>query len=733
MADTGTTGQGYAFGQLQRALRHAGADSARAARWRAVLDGMADDTITVGSRTPVKDTPAWVTLEVVHGGFATGRYLAEAPLRHDEVEVVHASRTPGTTDRERLNLHYLTDAGQAVLRDALAAGTYRVDLPEHAALLTVTWLLANDHHAAALDLVAGLRPLMHRLRLTPYLHQSPSPAGVVVRLASVGQVKAALRAVTTPPAVEAMRTTLAGQPLYDRLVALWCDTVDGDLPALVDGEVTGGWPCRVWPADWAGRRARLLAESAGTTRHPRSNFTRLRAALVACETDSRALSARDVGWVRRALANTIGKHGAPGSARRTALREHGLSVVAQPTRAAMAAVVADRLDAFPDDGGVPSLDDAVEVDGRIVPDSITAKVERALAAPVEELVARNVITSGEVLATVLPQITASLLAANIEDPALSALYAQTYAAFRRRRTLLLLNLETQVRFDELPWVAAVEPLRAHRRDTAEAARQTLAQTTMLTCTAFPHTILPNPLVSEFGALARQADLALPLVAEVAADIFMGTFTTTFRDAAAIASRVMAGTLYARYYDLPEAWPGRPTTKRKWGRKVADDFAEACVARAAEARTGGARGVAANGTILEQSQILTTHNLAVLVDALGLTGRLTAVAPRLAGEALSWAVRRMAMPASHRHAALVAVKNAAYAWRQGIFFLSFCDPATQQATAGWLRPQLTGTPLLPAVNGLAAILAGDRFDARGRVPSGRRWLGWSTGAHWAVSR
>ena len=36
-------------------------------------------------------------------------------------------------------------------------------------------------------------------------------------------------------------------------------------------------------------------------------------------------------------------------------------------------------------------------------------------------------------------------------------------------------------------------------------------------------------------------------------------------------------------------------------------------------TGGGSGslVAVNGTILEQSQILTSHNLAVLIDAVGL--------------------------------------------------------------------------------------------------------------------
>ncbi len=724
----GPVNEEYAYGQLRRALRHAGAGSARAASWRAVLDGMADGTLTVGSRTPVADTPAWVTLEVLHGGFASGRYLAEAPLRQDETDVVRSlpDDAPGTTDRERLNLHYLTDEGQAVLLGALAAGTYRIDLPEDAALATVAWLLAHDRHAEALDLVAALRPLMHRLRMTPRFEAAPVSAGSVVKLASVGQVKASLRAVITPPAIDTMRTRLWERPLYDRLVALWCETVEGDLPELQDdGVVTGGWPCRVWPEDWTARRTALLAETEGVAAHPRANFTRLRAALVACETDSRALTARDVGWVRRALANTIGKHGAPGSERRTALREAGLAIAARPTRAGLADAVACRLDVYPDDGGVPSVEPvAADVDGRRVPESLVVKVTRALEAPVEELVARNVITSGEVLAIVLPQITASLLAANIEDPALSALYAHTYAAFRRRRGLLLLDLATQVGFTELPWVAALEPLRAHRRDHAEAARKTLAQTTMLALTSFPQTILPNPLVSEFVTLAKQAGASLPLVEEIAADIFMGTFTTKFRDAAVVASRVMAGSLYARYYDLPETWPEETTNR--WGRKTAEGFAKACKDRAAEAHRGRVSGVAANGTVLEQSQILTTHNLAVLADGLGLWDRLTPIAPDLAARALGWALHRTAVPTTDRHAALIAVKNAAYAWRQGIFFLSFCDTERQWTIVDELRPRLAGTDLGPAVDGLAAVVAGYRFDADGKVQNGQRWLGWGGG-------
>ena len=76
----------YAIGQLQRAFDSLAAAQdatglARAetkiARWRSVIAGMADGSLSVGSRTPVSGTPAWVTLEVAHGGFATGRLLAE--------------------------------------------------------------------------------------------------------------------------------------------------------------------------------------------------------------------------------------------------------------------------------------------------------------------------------------------------------------------------------------------------------------------------------------------------------------------------------------------------------------------------------------------------------------------------------------------------------------------------------------------------------------------------------
>jgi hypothetical protein len=726
--------------------------------------------LSAGSRTPVDGTPAWVTLEVAHGGFATGRLLAEQPLDAAELEVLAGlpPEVPGRTDRERLNLWFLGDAGQQDLLRTLAEGRYRVEVPEEAALMVVAWLLDERQPEAALDLVAGLRPWMPRLRFTPRPAAGPGPSGALVHVQTAAQAAAALAALTMRPQIAAMRQALGVRnPLYDRLVALWCETVDGDLPRLAPGgTITGGWPCRRWPAGWHIRREAWLddyeqavpEQVPGSRRARKSNFTRLQLGLEGCETGSREMTRRDVGRIRRALAATITRHGAPGSPERTSLRAAQQQVLARPAHVDLARLVAARLGRFPAGGGIPSLDgitapaaageSAAVPEGEPVPAHLAAKAAWALEAPAEELVDRKIIGSAEVLAAVVPQVTAQVLAAGIQDPQLAGLYGQAYAAFRRRRTLLLLNLEHQVRFGELPWIAALQPYRAGGDDTARAARQSLAEVAFLAMRGFPQSIVPNPLVSEMAALAGQAGVALPLTKEVAADIFAGMFTVTWNDAAAAASALLDGTLYARYYDLPapQAWPGGIAAIRTplWGKDVAEGFTALCRSRAGEARsgTGAARWTAVNGTILEQSQILTTHNLAALTGTLGLHDRLAGQAPGLAGRAFSCAVHWLAQDQPTWRARLHAVKNAAYAWRQAIFFLSLCPQPVQAEAVAGLRDQVEATGdedlqvrFRPAVDGLAHIIAGGRFDADGTTPepgAGRRFLGWTAGPHWILN-
>lgn len=767
---------GYAVERLWRAISTAQNHHDPAVRdralhrvdiWTAVLEGMADGTIHVGSRTPVAGTPAWVTQEVAHGGFATGRYAAEGALREHETKRLATLRgAPGSSEREKLNLFFLSDAGQAELREALEQNRYAFELPEEAALLVATWLLDRGADEIALDLIATLRPLMHRLRFYPRITEHPRVNRPGVHLTTVGAVADRLRTTRASPRVVRMNATLGvWNPLYDDLVETWLSTVEGEPPTLEDHDgavrldeagravARGGWPGKVWPADWSERRDLFLARyeaavrqhgASGRHHSPKSNFQLLIRFVRRCPVDASSLSEPSLSTLRCALAAAIRKRGIPGTAESSALRGEQARVAALPLHHHIAHVIAERLDVLPRDEGLDSATRASEpvkegehpnvAPSTPIPERFTRKAERALVAPLADLVERGVVSSSEVLAIVLPQISSRVAASTIEHATLRPLFAQTYTSFRRRRSVLLLNLEHQVTIDELPWVAALSAFRNHDSNAASIALQTLRDTALLTFEHFPETIIPNPLLREFRMLARQAGSEMAFVEEIAADIFMGTFTKKFSDASFIASRLLEGTLYGRYYDLPDPLPTGEagTYVRRWGKQTDSGFDALCRVRAQEAGRYGGQ-VARNGAVLEQMQILTTYNLASLTHALDLRPELEAHGCSYGAKALTFVLELLGRAPKADFEQLRAVKNAAYGLRQAIFFLSFVSPQRQRAVVEEVAEQCvptSGSQLNPVIAGLLAIIDGDRFDDTGKHPGGgRRLLGWSCGPHW----
>jgi hypothetical protein len=135
-------------------------------------------------------------------------------------------------------------------------------------------------------------------------------------------------------------------------------------------------------------------------------------------------------------------------------------------------------------------------------------------------------------------------------------------------------------------------------------------------------------------------------------------------------------------------------------------------------------VGANGTVIEQAQILTTANLAVLVDPIGVRPVDGWRPP--AERAFRDVVRLIDQLPNHDHP-LRPVKDAAYAWRQMIFYLSLCSGperlglldwarAHTGEQSGWTRPRLTA--LLDGLEG---------------VPGQQPFLGWTaTGSHWLLA-
>lgn len=758
----------YAAGQLARALRTSVSHVEPAARerargrmrqWRGVLAGMADGSLSVGSRTPVAGLPAWVTPEVVRGGFATGTPAAGGPLAPYEADAARRAGVPA--DRAALFAHALTERGLAELWELLDTGRYEVSLPEEAALLTVAWLVRADDLAVAADLVAQLRPFADRLRFLPRPAGRPAPDAGAVHRRSVGEVSDALRARGPKAAVEAQREALGvWRPFDDELLGYWLRHGEATAPDRPGPDRVapgpGGGDARVRAATLL-ERYRALAAVHTRCRKRRDRKSNTGIMLLALEevAAGRPLAPRLAGLLRHAVTSVIAKRGLPGSERHTRLRAEQARQAALPAHHEIAAAVADRLAPLDQRAGTPDVDGPLapvtETEaartglpaGTVVPPRLRQVVRTALSAPPEELVARGLVPSAEVLAELVPQLVANATAQRHADPALRALAAATYRAFRNRRSLLLLDLEHQVRVDELPWVRAVAghgsdaDTEERARAAAEAALRRLGD---LAVGAFPGTLLPNPLVREMSHLARRADLSAPFTEELAADIFTGTFSPKFLTAARIAADLLEDGLYARYYGIDCAAVRNMAVvhaadglARTYPARTAPAFDRLCGERAG---TDAARSwsPAGNGTVIEQAQILTTHNLAVLVRRAG-------VAPEAGWEALAEegfaAVCRLVTRVHNHPRPLGTVKDAAYAWRQTLFFLSLCPPGRQAALVERMAAVAAGQPwhtaarLAPVVAGLRLVAGGGAFDADGTALGGlaRRFQGWTTTGHW----
>jgi hypothetical protein len=239
-----------------------------------------------------------------------------------------------------------------------------------------------------------------------------------------------------------------------------------------------------------------------------------------------------------------------------------------------------------------------------------------------------------------------------------------------------------------------------------------------------------------------AGLRLPIVDEVAADIFMGDFSEKYLRAAQQAGMLLAGTLYERYYGISYAQIQQidDVTPSRYGTPTSTAFIRLCYERASTAPAGGRRSVARNGTVIEQEQILTSHNLAVLFSALGLAETLESQLEELARRCFVWICRQQQQRIDAWQPRLRMVKNSAYAWRQMVFFLALLPADSVDAFLGWAEGHLGQQHrafqrrFQPALLGLALAAAGSTLDTqhrRGQAGEARCFLGWTTERHWLL--
>lgn len=755
----------YAGSQLAKALVAAetgeGAQTQDGARnkvaaWTKVLQNIVGGALDYGSRTPIKEVPAWATLEVVKGGFATGELLAAGALQdHEKALLERLDSVPAGQERRALNAYFLTDAGLQELGWQLESGCYDIKVPEEGALLVLAWLVENGHVQEARQLLDQIAPYFGRLRFYPIPLEQAHPTGPRVHLQDVSATLGKLRKIKPKKQILLQREAVnVWGPFCDRMVSLFLETAKGD------------WPCQYYPVDWPARVMELLEEYAELRlRHtlcarpddPREHFAQLRQFLGRSATAPASLSGKEVGRIRVILARHVAKRGAPGSPRGLDIRRKQSEDVRAPTFDRMAQVVLPRLGKFPGDKGLDDVEDLLESvsaeeasqhgipEGTRIPESIRRKIDRCLNETVAALTQRELITSGEVLAQLLPQMTSEIRAMGMGESRSRRLYAAVYRAFRRRRSLLLLNLESQVRIEELPWIAAIESFRGADSSGSDLSGRALEEISLLALTSFPQAILPNKLLKELRALAKGADMDLPLVDELAADIFMGEFSEKFAEAARWAARLLDGTLYSIYYDIDygavQQLPGavqktQRTSQPASGAREPDAFAEICRKRAGV--PSGARAPASNGMVIEQQQILTTQNLATLFSVPGLKQGLQEHLGQMAMDCFKWICKRQQVKSAGWHGQLLMLKNTAYAWRQMIVFLALLPKSDLEDFMSWAQSHLEAQPpefrtrFGPVLTSLMAASKSSLPEGRAADAMGpHRFLGWSKERHWLL--
>lgn len=725
----------------------------KAKKWETVLENILSGKVDYGSRKPIKDVPVWATPEVVTGGFATGKLLAGGPLlAHEKDLLVKIKKSSGSEDRRFLNTHYLTEEGIAWLQERLMSGCYDINVPEEGALLVTAWLVENGFQEAAWDLLNIISPYFDRLRFYPAPLEEPRQFGSRVHLKNVGQTIKDLEKIRPNMRILAQKEAVeVWAPFYDRIVSLFLETVEDE------------WPCRTYPSDWKKRAEALLEEYSRLKnahrlcgKHANSNgrFARLIGFLFKCTKNPKSLTGRDVGMLRVILTKFVEKRGLPDSAQCVSARQNQKRDVSKPLFHDLSKIVISRLTKYPENRGLDDVDHLKQAvskneesataisEGTLIPDIIQKKTERCLNDTVTVLVERGLITSGETVARILPQMTSGIRAAGISDPILRELYASIYRAFRRRRSLLLLDLQTQIKIEELPWISCIDRFRGNKLSHRKTARQTLEEVTTLTLTSFPYAIIPNKLLQELRALSKGAGLDIPLLDELAADIFMGRFSGKFINAAKIAAGIMSNTLYSRYYGIDYSQIERlkePKLQRKrmWFRRE-ENMKEDPLALLCSSRAGVKLGTwdpAQNGMIIEQQQIITTQNLAVLFTKLNLKDSLRGQVVEMAKQCFRWICSRQQMKVEHHHAKLIMNKNTAYAWRQMIFYLSQLSDGKVSCFFEWAKEYLSKQSSLFKIR-FSPILIG-LMEIGGKHPVGcdtkiksitEPFLGWSKGNH-----
>jgi hypothetical protein len=550
-----------------------------------------------------------------------------------------------------------TEEGLCALAHRLHSKTYRIDAPEEGCLMVYAWLCERGRVEQANELLATVEPFFDRLRFHPTPTGQPDDFSRV-SITGVDQLLAWVESHCTENRESApLKPCEIGKTrvlFWDQYIRLWLSTLD-EVATPPNGQFIredqstkrrfvisqdSAWPCQSYPPSWNDQAEALLrfyTDHEATLSTTSIYITAVEFVRRAMQ-DRRSLTGRDVGQIRWWLASTNAKRGLPGDGRydqRLASTLVSLDTdIRLPPSSQFYKELAMFIRRHVDSDSINSLsrsgvDEVFAAMTTKFPNSkllkkLRRRLSLAMAMTCEELYNSDLVGSPEAMAAPLATFASEALASCVHDDSAQYLYKQLHRSFLGRRSLLLLNFASQVRITALPWVAALDL----ELDTSQLKSQDLSEinafvrrTVGLSIRRYGESPMRNPFVRVLGILFKATGTECVLLEELAADIFEGGFVRKFAQIHDQAKVLLAGSCYDRYYNICEI--SLHQEKHPRSSKTPDTFSPLCKARAERNQSANRHKsyVACNGMVIEQAQILTTHNMATLFDTYSLASDL----------------------------------------------------------------------------------------------------------------
>lgn len=174
-----------------------------------------------------------------------------------------------------------------------------------------------------------------------------------------------------------------------------------------------------------------------------------------------------------------------------------------------------------------------------------------------------------------------------------------YKSFKNMRSLLLLNLESQLKINEIPQYNVL--CKVYKRDSKSSNSLILSKLLLSYYTEwFPGDIMPNRVVKMFYNLLKSEDKNLGLCEEIACDIFQRRFGEKYDTSLNIAKNNMINTLYSEYFELDDIYKN-PLNLTGLSLTLKEKYYG----------NNNAYWTNSNGQQIHASMVLTTHNLTQL--------------------------------------------------------------------------------------------------------------------------